>query len=509
MVEKRSAEGAATTWFLSARTRVGTTGAPLTTAGGARPGNPRIRPAGGPPSSPGGHTGGGPLPAAALPLLQARLAALTRRYAVPGAQLAVHRRGTTVAIEVGELEQRTGRPMSRDSAVPLGSITKTLTAALALILVADGDLDLDAPVGEYLPELDGLGDEVTLRRLLSHTAGLASGPDSADVDGVPVRRYLADHCRAADLVLPPGTGFSYSNAGYVTVGALIAEATGMDWAESISAILLEPLGIVPAFAIDGGSTTGRPIATGHASGGGRARPVRQTLALVESATGALAGSATDLVRLGAALIQPAARGPLPAEQAAWMRTPEPAADPFGLADGWGLGLALFEHDGRRWVGHDGNGFGTACYLRADPVDGWVVAFTSNGTGGAALWRDLCAQLRMLGVPLGDAGADDVAAAPVVAVPWGCAGTYANGGVEFEVFARDGHAVLAVDDAPPVPMTFHDGLVFSVPDPESGRLVRGGRFRRDPGTGVIDALQIGGRVARRDRTAPIRRASMIA
>nr|MBA2473567.1 beta-lactamase family protein [Pseudonocardiales bacterium] len=133
------------------------------------------------------------------------LSVLARKHQVPGAQLAIHHGGETVAVEVGELEYGTGHGVTRDAAFPIGSISKTFTATLAMILVADGDLELDAPLGEYVPELGDLGNELTLRQVLSHTGGLAEGPDSVEVLA-SIRRYVLDHCRSQNLVLPSGAG---------------------------------------------------------------------------------------------------------------------------------------------------------------------------------------------------------------------------------------------------------------------------------------------------------------
>jgi CubicO group peptidase (beta-lactamase class C family) len=462
----------------------------LPPVGGSRPGDPRPRSA-----------GVSPLGGDALPLLRARFASLARRYGVPGAQLAIHRRGETVAVEVGELEHRGGRRVSPASVFPVGSITKSFTATLAMVLVADGDLDLDAPLLDELPELGELGDELTLRQLLSHTGGLAAGPDSDDVGSLSGRRYLTGHCQRRDLVLPPGNGFSYSNAGYVVIGTLVEAVTGMPWAQALATIVLDPLGIDSTFVDD--LAPPRPWATGHAVSAGRTRPVRQSLAAVEAPAGALAASATSLVRLGAALIE--GGGPLTPGAAAMMRRPEPGAVPFGLADGWGLGVATYEEG---WIGHDGNGLGTACYWRADPADGWVVGFTSNASTGRGMWLDLCEHLRHLGVPVGDA-VSSVAELPVLPAPRGCFGTYANGDVTFGIVDRGGRAFFAVDDDAPAPMTFHDGLIFSVRDPDTGRPVPGGRLVRDTHTGQVNAIQIGGRLARRTRATTDARTSRIA
>lgn len=148
------------------------------------------------------------------------MTALVEKHQVPGAQLAVHCGGATVTVEVGELEHGTGIPVTRETAFPIGSISKAWTATLAMILVADGDLELDASLDEHLPELDDLGRELTLGQLLSHTSGLACSPDAPDLSTLSMRRYVREYCRRQDLILPPGTGFSYSNRNYILVGHL-------------------------------------------------------------------------------------------------------------------------------------------------------------------------------------------------------------------------------------------------------------------------------------------------
>ena len=82
--------------------------------------------------------------AAAPSLVVSALPALARKHRVPGAQLAIHHGGVTVASEVGELECGTGSLVARDAAFPIGSITKCFTATVAMILVADGDVEPDA-----------------------------------------------------------------------------------------------------------------------------------------------------------------------------------------------------------------------------------------------------------------------------------------------------------------------------------------------------------------------------
>ncbi|HEU5155527.1 MAG TPA: serine hydrolase domain-containing protein [Streptosporangiaceae bacterium] len=443
-----------------------------------------------------------------------RFAALVRKHRVSGAQLAIHDAGETWAIEVGELEHHGGRPVTRDAAFPIGSVTKSFTATLAMILVADGDLDLDEPLGEHLPELDGeLGDVLTLRQLLSHTSGFASGPDSTELSSGSLRRYVADHCRSRNLVLPPGAGFSYSNMGYILAGRLIEEITGMSWAEAMESILLRPLGIAPAFVrAPAAGPAERPVATGHSVNLAlrRTQPVRQSLAPAEAPAGALSVSAIDLVALGTMHLAAGVPAVLPPDHAELMRRPVPAAEPFGLADGWGLGLAVFRVAGAAdWVGHDGNADGTACYLRVDPAGGRVVALTTNTNTGIGLWQELLGRLADDGLPIPapSAGADALALAetaargtgngsPAAAAPPDCTGTYANGDSEYVVTGSGDRLRLAVDNEEFVVLPAPGGMTFALLDESSGQCVPGGRFERDPVTGEIAGIQVNGRLARR-------------
>jgi CubicO group peptidase (beta-lactamase class C family) len=440
----------------------------------------------------------------AEPLVDERLGVLAGRHQVPGAQLALHREGHTVLAQTGEREHRGGDAVTADTAFPIGSITKAFTATLAAQLAADDDLDLDEPVSRQLPELGELrvaggapatGPALTPRHLLSHTGGLAAGPDSAAIRAGSLRRYVTDHCRGQRLLFPPGTAFSYSNAGYVIVGRLIEVATGMSWAEAVEAILLRPLRIEAAFVTE--PPTGRSVASGHSVNRsvGRVRPVRQALVGVEAPAGALAVSAADLVEL--ALLHLAGSGDLlPAGLAAELRAPAPGADAFGLAAGWGLGLALF---GEGVFGHDGNAFGTSCYLRAS-TDGWVVALTTNSNTGAGLWRDLLDELPALGIDAGPSMAtgfavptgDPISGSDLAAA----AGHYRNGDVDFAVTAADGRLWLAVDGDPAAPLVLYPDGTFAFDDPASGRPVLAGRFGRDPDTGRVDRVQLSGRLARR-------------
>jgi CubicO group peptidase (beta-lactamase class C family) len=429
--------------------------------------------------------------------LAARFSELLARHRVPGGQLVVCRGGRSTSVHAGE--RRAGQPMTEHTPVPVGSVTKVCTAAMALTLVADGDLGLDDPLGDHLPELRagsrGLAGQVTLRQALSHTSGLPGSLGELDNTATSARRYAAECARHAAPVCPPGTGFSYSNVGYALVGRLIEVVTGQSWAEAVDAVLLRPLGVRPTFLAD--PDPAGDTASGHsATADGRFREVAQTTPVALAAAGGLALSATDLAAVGRALLAPDAPGAvdlLDPAALAELHRPVPHAEPFGLADGWGLGLAVFG-DGR-WTGHDGTADGTSCHLRVDRRSGDVVALTTNCATGVELWEELIDVLSKLGIPVSSYRLP--LSATAITPPEDCFGDYVNGPVEYSVAARaDGQPYVAVGGEVYPELTVDERWAFSVRDPRSGRRLPGGRFLRDPRTGRINGLLSGGRLARR-------------
>jgi CubicO group peptidase (beta-lactamase class C family) len=478
------------------------------------------------------------IPGLSADSLSGLLAALAREHRVPGAQLAVHRDGRTVTAEFGaEKHENTpenttsdsgipalsrpgtlaspgpggpeaatphpGGPVTVASAFPLGSLTKPFTATLAAILADDGEVGFDEPLSGPLPELGPRGAELTLRRLLSHTSGLAAGAEDTGNGTSPTRRqWLPGHCHPAW----PGIGgpFSYSNVGYILTGHLVETVTGMTWWEAVKDLLLTPLDIMPSFvtgprttrrAITGHTVSGNGTAGGRAAGGGVLPVMEEADSPVEAPDGALALSAADLVTFARLhLSDPALPTLLGEVTLRRMRTDQltdTAIGPYGMADGWGLGWAIHRRDGVGWLGHDGTGEGTSCHLRFEPVQGTVVALTTNANTGLGLWRDLVDRLAHAGIEVGDHRPLDDPGPPVPAPP-GSAGTYANGQARFEVTA-DGDDGLRLRSAGT--LTCFPGLVFAVGEPPpEGRMTHAGRFLRDGRR--IDLIQVTGRLARR-------------
>ncbi len=244
---------------------------------------------------------------------------------VVGASLAIAEHGELRYSATAGLRCVDGEPVGVDTPFRAGSLTKLLTAALALDLADDLLLDLDAPLPELADHSDPRAREITTRQLLRHTSGL---PDLAphDAPDVPWRTTLA----ARPLATGPGQLWSYSNAGYALVGAALERITGEPYPALLARRILAPLKIAHTTA-DRELALRDGAACGHVGRGPRAIPldVRQDLEIgARGATwtipaGGLIASAPDLVALVLALDDPA-RSPLsPSARAALLAADTP------------------------------------------------------------------------------------------------------------------------------------------------------------------------------------------
>ena len=160
-------------------------------------------------------------------------------------------------------------PVDRDTLYVLGSVTKTYTATTLMRLVAAGQVELDAPVRRYVPELR-LADEraaaqVTVLNLLNHTSGLDWGIIADTGAGDDALASYVARLAELKLIAPPGARASYSQAGYNLAGRIVEKVTGLTYERAVASLLLEPLGLAHSFfAADDVMT--RRFAVGHNPG---------------------------------------------------------------------------------------------------------------------------------------------------------------------------------------------------------------------------------------------------
>jgi len=272
----------------------------------------------------------------------------------------------------------------------IGSITKTFTAATVLKLSAAGRLSLDDPLSKFLPDFPN-GNHITLARLLSHTAGISDGWDAdpaKPLDTAALIKLIA----AAPPDFAPGEAWSYSNSGYILLGAVIEKVTSKPWHQVIREQLAVPLGLAhTSFHPDNALVPG--LVTGY-SQDKHGDVVHAPYVSISgpAAAGALVSTVDDLFHWMRALVTDHA---LPPGLFRTMATPQATAD--GNPVPYGYGLMLGTVRGEPVIEHNGGIDGFASQLTYFPDQHVTVVVLANTDAGAPNPRSLAHRLGALAI----------------------------------------------------------------------------------------------------------------
>lgn len=298
----------------------------------------------------------------------------------PGAVVLVKFRGVDVLRKgYGMAQMDLGIPVAPEQVFEIGSVTKQFTAAIVLRLAEQGKLSLSDPVTKFLPGMTFGGATITLEQLLQHTAGVPNYTDMPEWiprwrEDMTVETLFALF-RDKPLDFPPGTLWSYSNSGYILLGAVIEKVTGKSYEEVVETELLAPLGMQ-----DSRYGHQEEIVHGRVAGyvkGPEGWANAPYLSLTQPyAAGSLMSTVDDLARWSDALeagkvVSPASRDRM------FTSAILQGGDQDGIATRYGLGNGLTEVAGRPAHEHGGGIHGFTCDLLRIPGDDLLVVILSN------------------------------------------------------------------------------------------------------------------------------------
>lgn len=287
-----------------------------------------------------------------------------------------------------------------------GSISKSFTAVLVMLMVEEGYFHLDDPVEKYFPEINNLAEKptisepITFRHLASHTAGIIREPKLEGAASGPIslwkERILASIPKTSYQSLP-GEKYSYSNIGFGILGLAVSRAVGRPFMDLVKEYIFDPLGMKNSFFIlsekhlphlamgyvhgrDGSVNPDHP-ALEHAGrgykvpNGGIYSTVGDLLKFVAAMTGSLSpnifaeGTRLELIK---------------------RQTPEGGG-------GYGLGFSIgTDEDGFTSIGHGGSVAGYNANMAFDPESKiGVVIFRNYNRGKTSLSRSIRSLLKEL------------------------------------------------------------------------------------------------------------------
>jgi CubicO group peptidase (beta-lactamase class C family) len=295
---------------------------------------------------------------------QLRLEALQAGGRLPGVVAGVIADGElawTGAAGMGEVDQQ----------YRVGSITKTMTAVAVLQLRDEGLLELDHPIGRYVPETGYAA--ATLRTLLSHTSGMQSEPVGSWWERSPGTDFdtLVARNDGSGAVAGPGEYYHYTNLGFALLGEAVARLRGATWWDVVRDRLHGPLGMTrTTYHPEAPSAQGYSV--DHFAGTLTPEPHQDTGAMAPA--GQAWSTVGDLARW-ARFLADGHPDVLAADTLREMGRPQAPAERYGL------GLQAVEQGGRRLVGHGGTmpGFMAGIFVDPERRDGVVVL--CNATTG--------------------------------------------------------------------------------------------------------------------------------
>jgi CubicO group peptidase (beta-lactamase class C family) len=295
----------------------------------------------------------------------------------------------------GLADREEGTAATTETLFQAGSISKPVGATGALRLVEEGRVELDVPVNDYLTSWSLPDNEftertpVTIRRLLSHTAGTTvhGFPGYAVSDEVPTVPQVLDGAPPANTAavrvdIEPGTQQRYSGGGTTIVQLALTDVTGEAYPDLLNRLVLEPAGMVH-------STYENPLpadrlteaAAGYGRDGSAVPGKRHTYP--EMAAAGLWTTPTDLARFAIAMqnsLRGAPGGVLEPTTAHEMVTP--------VLDAAGLGFFVMDEDGALYFGHNGADRGFQALLLASRDGGYGVAVMANSDNGGAIAAEI-------------------------------------------------------------------------------------------------------------------------
>ena len=320
--------------------------------------------------------------------IQSIVDAAAQSARIAGGQVSVIQGNERTDVAFGTANAELDVPMTVDTLIQIGSATKMLNAALVMSLVDEGQLELDAPIRNAVPDLE-LGDaqaleRITLRRLLSMSAGLDNGPYTDHGAGAD---RLARYVRSLDglpQAFPPGEGFGYSNAGTSVAGFACEVVTGTPWDTLLAERILRPAGLDEA-ATRAEDLIYHRVSAGHEpADDGQAPKVIRPFYIQRCqgpAGSTLAMTARHLADFGALMLRGGVamngRRVLSEATVQAMTTPTTDVPIKGFADVWGLGPYATDWTTTRAWGHSGGNRSGVSYLVWFPERDGVIAITVN------------------------------------------------------------------------------------------------------------------------------------
>ena len=293
------------------------------------------------------------------------------RQKIPGLSVAVAKDGRPAIVKgFGLANVEHSVAVKPETVFQSGSIGKQFTAFAISLLVDEGRIELDEPIGSYLGEVPESWSGITVRHLLTHTGGMT------DYDFDFRKDYTEDEllemAKKVPVAFAPGARWQYSNLGYVVLGIMIGKVTGQFYGDYLEQKVFTPLGMETARVISDVDIVPNRAAGYQYVNGELKNQERVSATANSTADGALYLTSLDLLKWDAALRQRRLLGESTYDE---MWTPVRLNN--GTSYPYGFGWVLKTVNGHQIIEHGGAWQGFMSFISRYPDDGLTVIVFGN------------------------------------------------------------------------------------------------------------------------------------
>jgi CubicO group peptidase (beta-lactamase class C family) len=297
------------------------------------------------------------------------------RQHIPGLALLVSRKGVPIRTQgFGLASVEFNVPVTPKSIFQSGSIGKQFTATAVMLLVEEGKIGLNDPLSKYFDSGPIWWKDVTIRELLSHTAGFTDYPKDFDLRRDYSEEELLKVVEAIQPAYPPGTSWAYSNLGYVTLGILIHRVSGQYFGDFLQERVFKLLGMSTTRIVSEADIIPNRAAGYRLDNGQLKNQEWVSPSANSTADGSLYFSILDLAKWDTALYTEKV---LKESSRREMWTVAPLSDGTPNRGPYGFAWFVESRNGHRLVGHGGRWQGFSTHIARYLDDGLTISILTN------------------------------------------------------------------------------------------------------------------------------------
>jgi len=318
---------------------------------------------------------------------------LTVKNKVPGVAVAVIKEGKIAWIQsIGYSDLESKKPVTSETIFNVGSVSKLVSSWGFMQLAEKGLVNPDDSVDQsltkwHLPQSEFDNSKVTLRRILSHTAGLSVHGYGGSDQGLPLLNLEESlngktkrNGETVHLISEPGTKWDYSGGGYTLAQLLLEEKTKQSFADYMKQNIFLPLGMKHTSY----EWTAEMMANSATAYDEQGKPIKNRV-FTEKAAAGLQTTIADLAHFAELSITRNSRKlnkVLKPETIRLMETPVLPSSSEGES---GLGYRFMNYEGFRTIGHTGENVGWSAALFIDLPSKSSIIILTNGSNGDRVW----------------------------------------------------------------------------------------------------------------------------